>query len=269
MRVIDLDSNHEVPYFACLKDWDQRAEAALMRAAKKAWYEKMKGRGLRVKLSLDDDERVGGMIQHIPIEYSFAEGSDLFLIQCVWVHTYSQGRGSFHGQGMGKALLEAAETDAKRRGAKGMAAWGIDLPDWKFMVPWYRQHGYVDADLYGARVLLWKAFTDDAVSPKWIKRRREPTPIPGRVAVTCFTSGWCPDANEICEYAKRAAHDSGDEVAFREIDTSDRETFLEWGVDSALYIDGKEVRPYGPPPTYEDIKGMIAARKKASSGRKG
>ncbi len=44
MRVIDLDSSHEELYFACLKDWDQSEEAAVSRAAKKAWYEKMRDR---------------------------------------------------------------------------------------------------------------------------------------------------------------------------------------------------------------------------------
>jgi hypothetical protein len=33
---------------------------------KEVWYNRMKHRGLRVKLALDDKDNVGGMIQYIP-----------------------------------------------------------------------------------------------------------------------------------------------------------------------------------------------------------
>jgi len=48
-------------------------------------------------------------------------------------------------------------------------------------------------------------------------------------------------------------------VVFREIDTFDRERFLEWGIADALFIDDKQVRT-GPPPSYEKIKKIIAKR---------
>ena len=42
---------------------------------------------------------------------------------------------------MGKALLQAAERDAKERGARGMAAWGMSLP--VFMrASWFKKQGY-------------------------------------------------------------------------------------------------------------------------------
>ena len=48
-------------YCLCLEDWSPE-----MREAgdhKRAWYERMKGKGLRVKLALDEAGTVGGMIQ--------------------------------------------------------------------------------------------------------------------------------------------------------------------------------------------------------------
>ncbi len=47
----------------------------------------------------------------------------------------------------------------------------------------------------------------------------------------------------------------------REIRTDDRAVFLEWGMNDALFIEGREVRN-GPPPTYEKIKKKIARRLK-------
>jgi len=63
----------------------------------------------------------------------------------------------------------------------------------------------------------------------------------------------------IFERAKRAASEFGDKVEFREIDTFDKETFMEWGIADALFIDNKQVRT-GPPPSYEKIRKMIAKR---------
>ena len=82
---------------------------------------------------------------------------------------------------------------------------------------------------------------------------------PGKVAVTAFLNGWCPAQNLVFERAKRAASEFGDKVVFREIDTFDRETFLEWGIADALFIDDKQVRT-GPPPSYEKIQKMLAKR---------
>ena len=79
--------------------------------------------------------------------------------------------------------------------------------------------------------------------------------------MTAFINGWCPAQNLVFERAKRAASEFGDKVAFTEIDTFNRETFLEWGIADALFIDGKEIIT-GPPPSYEDIKKKIAKRVK-------
>ena len=85
------------------------------------------------------------MIQYVPIEQSVAEGNDLYFINCIWVHGYKEGRGSFRKQGMGKSLLQAAETDVEARGAKGLVAWGLVLPFW-MKASWFKQHGYTKVD---------------------------------------------------------------------------------------------------------------------------
>jgi hypothetical protein len=51
---------------------------------------------------------------------------------------------------------------------------------------------------------------------------------------------------------------------FQQINTFNRETFLEWGITDALFIDSKSVR-MGPPPSYEKIKKFIAKRVKKLS----
>ncbi|MFX1408367.1 MAG: GNAT family N-acetyltransferase [Promethearchaeota archaeon] len=258
MKIINLEEKYNHLYFMCLEDWsDEMKEAG---DHKEKWYHKIKDKGLSVKLALDDNENVVGMIQYIPIKYSMAQGNDLYYINCVWVHGYDEGVGNFQKRGIGKALLKAAEDDVKYKGAKGIVAWGISLPFW-MKASWFKKQGYVKVDKNSIAQLLWKPFRDDAVPPKWIKRKKTPEKKPGKVTVTSFINGWCPAQNIVYERAKRATLAFGDKVIFQEVDTFNRDTFLEWGIGDALFIDGKEIRT-GPPPSYEKIKKKIEKRVK-------
>jgi GNAT superfamily N-acetyltransferase len=256
MRIIQLPEEQERLYFMCLEDWsDEIKEAGEHKAV---WFDRMKNNGLRVRLALDDEGKVGGMIQYVPIEHSFAEGKGLYYVHCIWVHGHKQGRGNYQKRGMGKALLVAAEEDARELGARGIVAWGVILPFW-MRASWFLKHGYSKADRQGLQVLLWKPFASDAVAPRWIKQKKKPQVERGQVTVTGFLNGWCPAQNMVHERAKRAASEFGDRVVFRAIDTCDRQTFLEWGIADALFIDESQVRT-GPPPSYEKIRQLIEKR---------
>ena len=255
MKITDLTKEHEDLYMVYLEDWsDDMKETG---SHKRTWYDKMKEKGLRVKLAKSDEGEVGGMIQYLPIEHTEAEGENLYFIKCIWVHGHHQGRGSFQGKGMGKALLLAAEEDAKALGAKGIAAWGISLPFW-MKAKWYKKHGYKKVDKFGIQVLLWKPFSEDAKPPKWIRPKKTPeaNQNPGKVTITAFKNGWCQVENMALERARRAAAEFGGKVVFNEIDTTDRDTYMQWGIMSGVYIEDKPVST-GPPPTYEKIKGLI------------
>jgi GNAT superfamily N-acetyltransferase len=258
MKIVELAPEHEEIYCQCLEEWsDEIREAG---NHKRDWYAKAKGKGLRVKLGIDDNGTVGGMIQYLPIEQSPASGSGLYFILCVWVHGYKQGRGNFQKKGMGAALLAAAEADARELGAKGLAAWGVVLPFW-MRASWFRKHGYRKADKNGMMALMWKPFSAAAKAPAWIRPRKKPQAEAGKVVVTGLLNGWCPAMSMVHERARRAAAELGSKVEFREIRTGDRDVFLEWGMTDALFIDNKEVRN-GPPPKYEKIKKKIAKKLK-------
>jgi len=257
MKIIDLTPEYEKLYFLCLEDWSDEMEKS--GDHKECWYNRMKDR-VRVKLAEDDDGNVGGMIQYIPIEDSFARGEDLYLVLCVWVHGYKEGRGNFQKKGMGKTLLKAAEEDVKALGAKGLVVWGVSMPFW-MKASWFKKQGYEMVDKNGIMVLLWKPFTDDAQAPEWIRQNKAPEGVPGKVTVTCFINGWCPAGNLVYERAKLASADFPEKVNFVKIDTSDRATFLEWGISDALFIDRTEVNT-GPPPSYKKLKKAIGKKVK-------
>ncbi|MFH0815355.1 MAG: GNAT family N-acetyltransferase [Methanobacteriota archaeon] len=258
MKVVDLDPAYVDEYLVCLEDWSPEMKEAGDR--KRQWYQRFKDQGLRVKLAVDDKGTVGGMIQYLPIEKSFADGEGLYMILCIWVHGYKEGRGDYRKKGMGSALIKAAEEDARALGAKGIAAWGISMPFW-MKASWFKKYGFEVADKNGMIVLLWKPFAEDAKKPKWIPEAFDVPLAPGKVNVTAFTNGWCPASNIVYERAKRASKEFGDKVNFVEIDTSDKSVVCKCGHSDAFFIDGKQVRT-GPPPTYEKIRKMIEKKAK-------
>ena len=65
MKVIDLNDTYETTFFLCLEDWSGEMKEAGNHKAE--WYSKMKEKGVRVKLALDDDGVAAGMIQYLPI----------------------------------------------------------------------------------------------------------------------------------------------------------------------------------------------------------
>jgi GNAT superfamily N-acetyltransferase len=257
MKIIDVSEDKTELFCLCLEDWSQDAKEAGPK--RRQWFDRCQKCGLRAKLALDDNGVEGGMIQYGPIEHSNVDGSGLYFINCIHVHGHKQGRGNFQRRGMGRALLAAAEEDARQLGAKGMVAWGVWLPFW-MKASWFKRHGYCKVDRRGLAVLLWKPFANDAQPPRWFPNKAKfPEPIPGKVNIAAFTSGWCLAQNLVYERARRAATEFGDKVAFREIDTSERSAVAEWGVADAVFVDGKALQK-GPPPSYEKIHSVIAKR---------
>jgi GNAT superfamily N-acetyltransferase len=259
MKIIDLTPEFEDIYFCCLEDWSEEVREAGNHKA--CWYGKMKDRGLRVKLAQDDSGTIGGMIQYLPIEASFAEGNDLFIVLCIWIHGHKQGRGNHQKKGMGKALLQAAEEDARKSGAKGLVTWGIILPFF-MKAAWFRKRGYKTVDKSGIMRLMWKPFSEDARPPAFIKQKKTPVLIPGKVHISMFLTGWCPAQNIVHERTKRAIADFSDKIVIDEYSTFEKGLQREWGISDAVFVDRKEV-PSGPPASYKKIRKIVEKKVKA------
>jgi len=259
MRIVDLDEQTKPLFCLCLEDWQDDVDMRKAADRRRLWVDRFKARGLRARLALDDAGTPGGMIQYLPVEESTVDGTGLYFITCIWVHGHSQGRGNFQGHGMGRALLTAAEDDARALGAKGMAAWGLWLPFW-MKASWFKRYGYRAVGRTGMASLLFKPFTADAEPPRWFRRTRKPVELtPGCVTVTCFVNGWCTAGNMTAERARRVAAEFGDRVAVREIDTSEHRAVAEWGLADALFIDGKQIMT-GPPPSLDRLRRVIGKK---------
>jgi GNAT superfamily N-acetyltransferase len=247
MRIIDLTPEYEHLYLTCLEPWsEEMAEAGDHKAR---WYREHRSRGLVVKLAIDDDDgAVVGMVQALPVEETWVDGAGIDFILCIWVHGHKEGVGNRQGRGVGMTLLSALEEDARSRGRKGVAAWGLAIPVW-MKASWYKKQGYRVVDRDGMATLVFKPFTDDAVAPKWSKLRPEPDPAgDAAVTVTSFVNGWCQASCISHERAKRAcACFAEDQVRYVATRT--------YGAD-ALFVGDSEVAT-GPPVSDAKLKRRI------------
>jgi GNAT superfamily N-acetyltransferase len=259
VEIIDLCPERREDYVLCMEPWSD--DMRVGRELKAHWVDRMEPHGLVVKLAVDDKGATIGQIQAWPIERSWVLGSDLYMIGCTWVHGHKgKGVGDRRGSGAGRKLLQATEAEVRTRGAKGMAAWGLWLPFW-MRASWYRKQGYRKADRLGMAQLVYKPFEDGVEPPRFLRPRKKPELIPGRVKVTSFSQGWCTAQNIQSERARIICERIGDPVVYERIDTSDRDTLLEWGLADALFVDSKNVSS-GPPPSEEKIEKIIRKRLK-------
>jgi N-acetylglutamate synthase-like GNAT family acetyltransferase len=253
MEIVDLSETTKVEYFSCLEEWSDEMKDGICR--KECWHNSMQEKGLRVKLARNDVGVIAGMIHYAPIEHSWIEGKDLYFVYCIWVHGHKKGRGDLRKHGTGKVLLHAAEEDVKNLQAKGLVVWGLLLPFF-MRAGWFKKHGYRKVDRNGISVLLWKTFSNDAIPPRWIRAKKKPEMIPGKVVVTALANGWCTGINGMIERAKQICSEFGDHVVYREIDMSSREALHEWGISDGLFVDDKNIYQ-GPPLSYDKIRKII------------
>ena len=258
MDIVDVGPEHVDLFCVCLEDREPSGREA--GPHRRAWYDRAKGQGLGAKVAVEGGRPVG-MVQYLPRDQVLLEGAEgSFYVLCIWVPNFKDDRGNFQGKGVGAALLRAAEEDARARGGTGMVAWGIRIPAW-MRASWFKRQGYRKADALGIVALMWKPFKEGVAPPRFVRGRKVPERIPGKVVVTSLHHGWCLAGNLTHERARRAASEFGDRVVFQEVTTSDLAVAREWGESDALFIDGRSVN-IGPPPTYEKLRKLIARRAK-------
>ena len=258
VKIVDLSEEHEEVFLCCLKPEDEKFKEGV--PIKRAWFDRVRDRGMGVKLAIDENGVVAGMIQYSPRELApFVEAAEgTFVIHCLWVHSYSSGLGNRGGKGMGPALLRAAEEDMRSRGARGVAAWGLKFEQW-MNAPWFERHGYHRVDEQGSMALTFKAFDPDVDDPRFRAEVRRPEPLHDGARVSSFLIGWCTSGNLNHEWAKRASEELGDAVVFEHFDTSDPEVAAEWGISTGIYVNG-EAYPVDGSETYVKVREFIRQR---------
>lgn len=201
-----------------------------------SWFKKMCGRGLRIKIATMNGEPAG-FIYVMPVEVCpwGPLGRDLAVFPCLVAHS------KVKGQGIGRALVAAAEAEAERQGKKGLVTYGYYHDFWFMPAPYFEKLGFEVAARRGDEVILWKVFDSSAEPPSFSERKHPLEPIPGKVIVDLFFNTFCLTSDVEAERVREVAAEFGDAVTLREYDAGDREVLERHGRSRGIFVNGEEI----------------------------
>jgi GNAT superfamily N-acetyltransferase len=213
-------------------DWDRGG------AVRAFWIENMLPSGLQIKVALDGDRPIG-FVHLLPIELSAFRlmGHDLLTIPCLALQD------AYHGQGVGRMLMEAAEAAARATTARGLAIVGHEWADdfWFMRDDFFRHFGYEEAGRVGNMVILWKRFDDDADPPRFFEPKWDYTPVPGKVAFDAFWHRQCLTTATEINNVREVCAEFGDRVLLREYDATDPAVRQRYQIGRQLMVNGREI----------------------------
>jgi len=238
LRIRDMETDDEYFVSTCshVNESDEIDAAA---AKRRALLRELAAHGGRLKVALADEEHVG-FAHGVPIDLSSwgPIGRDLMVIPCLCVLSEATGRG------VGRALIESIERDARDAGFAGVTITAYrDIPGAEWFMPagYFERLGYRVVDERGVEVLLWKPFRDDASPPRFLQRKYAFEPIAGKVVVDLFWNDFCQTSGIEAERAREGCAEYRDRVVLHEHNAEDRATLLQYQTPRAIYVNGEEV----------------------------
>jgi len=215
---------------------NESAEIDASSGRRSAWFKKMHRRGLRIKVATSDGERVG-FIYVMPIEVCpwGPLGRDLAAFPCLVAHS------KVKGQGVGRALVAAAEAEAIKQEKKGLVTYGYYHDRWFMPAAYFEKLGFAVAARRGDAAILWKTFDSSAEAPSFWEDKYRLEPVPGKVAVDLIFNTFCLTSDVEAQRVREVAAAFGDAVALREYDASDPATLRRYGRSRGIFVDGEEI----------------------------
>ncbi len=207
-----------------------------------SWLRRMYDEGLRVKVAALDGERTG-FLYAIPIEFSpwGPLGHDLLVIPCLYVVKA--------GHGVGRALLAAAEEEARHQERRGIVTIGYRHDFWFMPASFFDANGFRECAKYARAgpdvderaVLLWKTFDEHARVPVPLKPEYEFNSVPEKVVVDLFWNTFCQTSVIEAERVREVAAEFGDLVNLNEYCADDREVLLRHQMPRGIFVNGREI----------------------------
>lgn len=243
-------------FLRCLQDKNE--EDPRQTELRRLWYAEHSSKGLYAGLLKSKNGSSIGLYQTIPIEYSPLAGQQLTAILCLWIYGYDRGVGKQQGKGWGRFLLEAIEEEARRAGAKGVAAWGMDWQINWMPAAFFRHMGYKQTDSEDKVKVFWKPFSGAAQPPKLKRLSTRPIPSKKKVNVTVAANGWCLGCYKFL-HARDAIKGLEHMVEYNEVEPVAEANILHLGRVGGIFLDGEVFQPYEictPETVREKIKQM-------------
>jgi GNAT superfamily N-acetyltransferase len=215
---------------------------------KRYWNYNRFFKGLHLLIAYEGTTPVGH-IEYLPIEVAPrpVKGHNLTFINCMYVQPQARGRG------VGSALLQ--ECEAKAHGvSSGLAV--IANAEWPpAPYSFFAVHDFVTvAEDHGLQLMIkaWGKITPPEFLPRNYAYAPPEPSKPNQVTVDIFWCGQCPHWVHARDRLTHLAHEYGDAVKIRGINTDERATIEAHGISDGLYINGQ--RRFDAPPSEVDLR---------------
>jgi GNAT superfamily N-acetyltransferase len=204
--------------------------------AREAWLQEACAQGARVKVALLEGRQIG-FLYLLPIEISpwGPLGEGLMVIPCLYVQKEGNGRG------LGRALLDAAEVEARGQGRTGIVTEAYHHDFWFMPASFFLRHGYTEVWRQGSDALLWKPFDPEAKPPRPLESQYRFEPVPGRVVVDLFWQTFCQTSCIEAQRVREVAAEFGEAVVLRDHSADDRATLLCYQNPRSIYVNGRRI----------------------------
>jgi len=193
-------------------------------------------RGAKIKVALINDKHAG-FAYLLPIEISqigpIGENAD--VLPCMWVLE------DFQKKGAGRALLDSIirETEDRKRSALVTYAYYNDF--WFMPASFFERQGFECISRKSDCGILWKTFSENAVTPVFPSKKFRYQKIEGKVTVDLFYTDFCQTCCIEAARVREVVSEFGDDVVLREYSADDREVFESHMLSRAIYINGREI----------------------------
>jgi len=198
-----------------------------------SWLRQSFAQGVRAKVALLDEQPVG-FAYVLPIEHSpwGPRGRDLLVIPCLYVQP-----GAEH-QGVGLALVEAADEEVDRQGRKGICVMVNNHEAWFMPQTYFEARGFEVATERGLERILWRRHTDDAERPEVLEPAYGFRPVRDKVVVDLFWNRFCLTSELEAQRVREVALELGDRVVLNEHQTCEADELACHQIPRAIYVQG-------------------------------
>ena len=235
VQIRDMTSADEYFVGSCTHE-NESAELDACAARRLEWLRGMDQFGLRVKVATSDEERAG-FLYVMPIEICpwGPIGRDLLVIPCLFVKT------THTRQGIGRALVKAAEAEVPRQRRKGIVTVAFYHDFWFMPAGFFENLGFSVADRKGDVGMLWKISDLTVETPRFLERNYDFKPQPGRVVVDMFYNSFCLTSNAEAQRVREISSEFGDAVVLNEYCADNPESFSAYQIPRGIFVNGHEV----------------------------